>query len=760
MEHPTEEVPWTPLASFVFPDFKALDVLGLQHAKDLVYEETEISGFEIYIVEQWTAERKLSALITSYTGNSQDKIAAVRVVLPADFTNWPLVFKDYYNDLISYARPKKIKEDTLFITDLSSLPSTLNLLPIACGDFRQIWNNFKINYNLKRMRCVGRSALLLNGLFTASSNKFAQLYKIPIKAHSAMTKNLESTDNNNISNLIDENNKISNSAQEKEYSTIYPIIELVTIIQTCLTYFGLFDTKRKDGLLCNYTKRAINEWWILYGKYYLSVTKPKNEATMGPTTVASIISLTLSCYFKLMIVGCISSKEPLDENEFLAAIYGFQKKFGFQNKTERVCLDQYTMEKLFEVSAKESNIDIFNFKTRFKSTFQNIAGKGNFIQLSTDILTSDLDTLIPNLHYGKIAIIWKSSRRTEKDVLSLRKRDFIDVSFYNGQPQQLLQTQKNYWEELQYKDTSSQTIENPFANLHESYLSLNNMPQIKDASRNITHTSNITTSPVQMSLDKTYKDEFFRRNSISSPNLALSNDLKEENRMHRSNSISKISDVIETWPLPFDPSPVKIARNVLKINELMRHEQARKAEDDILNLRINGKQTNCDFDKAYFKNSINAMQKKKTLYAKNFQIFNDLFERVENKNLLVQHDLKELDSLSSQLQYNLRVLTRRVRDVEVSIGRFDKEINDIKSKLTSAENKMVDDLDHFNTINAINEYAKQMVNAEETKYEGLFIKLIKTNFLYDIKMDIKKWFLWAFEGIIYSKGIRSTTKVD
>ena len=42
---------------------------------------------------------------------------------------------------------------------------------------------------------------------------------------------------------------------------LYPVIELVTIIQTCLYYFGLFDYPREiNGLLCDYTKKSINKW--------------------------------------------------------------------------------------------------------------------------------------------------------------------------------------------------------------------------------------------------------------------------------------------------------------------------------------------------------------------------------------------------------------------------------------------------------------------------------------------------------------------
>ena len=150
-----------PLDSFIFPDSRALFLLDLGNYADLTYEEIIIHGFEIYIVEQWVACRNLSTLITSYTGNTQDTISGIRVVLPKDTSMWPGRFRQYFEELIEFALPKFTPKGTLFITNLSGVSFGLNLLHVECGDLRTIWKDFEVNFDLKNLHCGGRSANLL-----------------------------------------------------------------------------------------------------------------------------------------------------------------------------------------------------------------------------------------------------------------------------------------------------------------------------------------------------------------------------------------------------------------------------------------------------------------------------------------------------------------------------------------------------------------------------------------------------------------------
>ena len=378
---------------------------------------------------QWAAQRKISTLITSYTGNLQDTISAVEVALPEDPAEWPSCLKKYYNELLKFSSPKKTTKGTLFITNLSSFKSTLNLLHVECGNLKKIWKNFKTNYDLKRLHCGGRSAQLLKRTPSASIAKFAQLYKFPNSAFaheisSDFQQTLVHNDNDSVSDI------------DNVAVNYCPVVELTTLIQISLSYFALFEYKKeRDGLLCNGTKQSLEKWWEIYGKRYLGIDKPKNETILGPTTVASLLSLVLTCYFKLMVEDCMSAKDPFDEEEFYSGLYAFQKKCGLSKNNRQTSLDEQTIDKLFEVSSKTSNKDIFKFKRVVKSTVQDMTGKGNFMHLSNEILTTDLDTLVKNIHGGSLGKLWKGKNTSRKETCMVwERKTFLSFKFERGDP--------------------------------------------------------------------------------------------------------------------------------------------------------------------------------------------------------------------------------------------------------------------------------------------------------------------------------------
>ncbi|CAI4589520.1 ALH_1b_G0032920.mRNA.1.CDS.1 [Saccharomyces cerevisiae] len=430
----------SPLASFIFPDFRALFNIGFNLYSNINYKEVDINGFEIYIVEQWAAQRKISTLITSYTGNLQDTISAVEVALPEDPEEWPCCLKKYHEELLKFSSPKKTAKGTLFVTNLSSFKSTLNLLHVECGNLKKIWKNFKTNYDLKRLHCGGRSAQLLKKTPSASIAKFAQLYKFPNSAFShEITSDFQQpslqNDNSSISGI--ENIPVNHC----------PVVELTTLVQISLSYFALFEYKKeRDGLLCNGTKQSLEKWWEIYGKRYHGIDKPKNETILGPTTVASLLSLVLTCYFKLMVEDCMSAKDPFDEEEFYSGLYAFQKKYGLSKNNKQTSLDELTIDKLFEVSSKTSNKDIFKFKKVVKSTVQDMTGKGNFMHLSNEILTTDLDTLVKNIHGGSLGKLWKGRSASRKETCMVwERKTFLSFKFERGDPSLQLENNELFY---------------------------------------------------------------------------------------------------------------------------------------------------------------------------------------------------------------------------------------------------------------------------------------------------------------------------
>lgn len=758
---PVDKSQFIEYVSFVFPDFRAVYQSSIKSLESLVYEEVEIDGFEIYLVEQWAARRKLSTLITSYNGNTQDKIKAVKILLPKDFSLWPEPFKNYYEELLTHSSPKVVDDNTLFITNLSTFSSALNLLHIDSGDFRTVWEEFKINYNLKRLRCVGRSALLLSGPSSTSGSKFSQLYKIPIKSQSDIKQSQmdwETQGQNDDSEKEDllEDLQVQKKKNEHKAARAYPVIELVTIVQTCLHYFSLFDfPKERNGLLCDYTKKGISKWWDIYGIFYLGIEKPRNEATMGPTTVASIISLVLSCYFKLMVIGCMSGKEPFDEEEFFSGIYNFQKKSGLSKKSSRTYLNAETIERLFEASAKVSNTDIFNFKRVVKSTVQDITGKGNFIHLSNDILTTDLDTLIKNIYGGKLSIIWKRSDRTIRDLRSIRKRDFTDFNFNHGDMERVLRQQELYFEKIKLENISKirTSSERFLDSKYDSHLSMKNLV---DQSEKESIYSAISMNGRAASAHNYYRNEYFRRKSVSHPDECKSNyNWRGRVSMPKYSSLSNISGALEVWSLPFDASVVRIARDMLKSKDYLIEDEDTDAGFDCIESQNkihdeNFNESACIETLEQFNQKTGILQQEKNKLIKHVHIFEDDCERIKNKNMTISKEMKELESLQSQMKYNIRILGSRMRDVEVNIKRFDCELARIDKSLSQLQPKLAGAVDGMKDDDVtLDKYMNELVTAEQTKYGGMYHKLLGQNFLDDIKNDIKGWIVWVFEGMLF-----------
>jgi len=63
------------------------------------------------------------------------------------------------------------------VTNLSSFPSALTIIPVPDGDIRKHRQEFIVNEDLKRLGCSGRSGLTLSDPTPATQAKFHQLYK-------------------------------------------------------------------------------------------------------------------------------------------------------------------------------------------------------------------------------------------------------------------------------------------------------------------------------------------------------------------------------------------------------------------------------------------------------------------------------------------------------------------------------------------------------------------------------------------------------
>ncbi|KOG97395.1 Stb2p [Saccharomyces eubayanus] len=743
-----------PLDSFIFPDSRALFLLDLATYTDLTYEEIIIHGFEIYIVEQWVACRNLSTLITSYTGNSQDTISGIRVVLPKETRVWPGKFKQYYGELMEFARPKFTPKGTLFITNLSGVSFGLNLLHVECGDLRTIWKDFEVNFDLKNLHCGGRSGNLLCPPTMASLEKFSQLFRIPtnsfIAQHPQMIQQQQPR-------LSAEEYKFFGSHRNGISSGKSPVVEMITLVQISLSYFNfLHKNYQTDGLLCEDTKRAIDEWWEIYGKLYLGMEKPKNECTLGPTTVAGLISLILCCYFKLMIENCISSKDPFDEVGFFQGVYNFQKKHGLNKGISRACLNPRTLEKLFEVTAKISNKDIFKLKKMVKSTIQDIIGKGNPINLSHDILTTDLDTLVHNIHGGSVGILWKGKGQPRKTCIDISNEEFLKFDYQRGNPDRQIRERELLLEKLRLEKIAyaqkhaSKKVSSSSFNSSESVTGINGMPSSATVSSMFPNYDN-TKYVYNFGINKLYQGEYYRRNSFPYCNdwthgscyEDLSEVKEKSSCLYRCNSSSAIQNVVEKWDLPFDPSVVRIARDLLRMKYHIQVQQHIQEMDENFMGRLDKEGTVAQYVK--FNERYKKLQELYKKYSEGTKKFEERFQDIDNKQQLLLHEMQELNSLSSRLKYDMRILEVRVRDIESSVAQFDSKLIGLKNSLQGqGKASICSAMDPKNDKEQYDRCVNDLMTTSNPSYEALCLKMLSRRYLTDLKHDTMGWFRWLF----------------
>lgn len=743
-DYGTDDEKYTPIpySKFVFPDTRAIYHLNeLESLHDVVYNEVTIHGFEIYLVENWVAQRKLSSIITSLTGNTQDTIRGVEMILPSDYKKWPPILQKYYLELSTFAQPKynERTHSTLFITNLATIPLSLHILHIENGDLKSVWANFRVNFNLKALNCLGRSSNLLMEPSTACLEKFNHLFKF--------------------SSYHDNKKVVAIPSDQYNYNII---IDIVQIVQIALHYYNRYNQKR-DGLLCDYTKAAINNWWIDYGKLYFGMEKPKNESVLDPTTFSAIVSLTLAVYYKLTLENCMNTKHPFhNTDDFFLAIALFQRKVNCGQRDKKVYLDHMTLEKLFEATAKfNTNKDLLHLKRKVKSKMQDLTGKSNTARLSHEILATDLESLIANLHDGDndLAYLWRPTHNNKFISLSANARDFTRFNFHHGDTDKALQSRTEILDKsrmTKFVEPSRKKkanfnmnnfVENKFThealnkpglNLSTSFMSISSMFPMYD-------------NPTAMFDDRNnqqYQREYFRRDSlpfINDGTRDIDDYTQNEVSIHRSNSQSNIAESLERWDLPFDASTVKIARDLKRIDiKLSKQERSENKE------LACSEEMACDPSYIQYRKLSQDLQNEFDKYKENSNYFKDKSSMFSNKQELVDNDIAEINSLSAKLNYDVRILELRVRDVEDSIMQFESKLCQVKKSLVVIEDEefnealtAIDDKPKFNAC------IKRLVEVESKAacHNSIYTTLLKRSFFVEFKKDIMAWVHYFFAQI-------------
>ncbi|KAK4204026.1 hypothetical protein QBC40DRAFT_218209 [Triangularia verruculosa] len=357
----------------VLPDPIAFKFLEGDPSVTVVKRKHVLPGYELYLVEQWACSRQSPALvIATYTADPKHSVVVGVLEMPSEEKDWPPRLRLYFNAIQQYhARPKETDIGELMVTNLSSFPSALTVIAVPDGDIQKHRQVFIVNENLKRLGCSGRSGLALTDPTPATQAKFLQLYKTNEKIPFAQA-----------------------------------VLELVRMCQMALHIFGMLDAEYMDGLLCDVTETAINNWWTEIGSEYFNIEP--TDGILGPTTVASMLGMLMGARNRLSYYGAPVVKDVFDLEHTKKGIGTFQKSVKIE-RTRR--LDRQTLLKLHSVTAKAAAGDgVWGVHRAVKSTVAEIGGKRGELVIGMvggkdkanigDIETVDLSKFI-NLAYGE-----------------------------------------------------------------------------------------------------------------------------------------------------------------------------------------------------------------------------------------------------------------------------------------------------------------------------------------------------------------------
>jgi hypothetical protein len=363
----------------VFSDPVAFRYLEEDPATTVLERRRRLEGYELYIVEQWACSRvHPTFMIATFTGDPAHSILVGVLSIPVDESQWSTRMKVYFKAVAQFhAREKETPLGTLMVTNLSGFPSALTVIPVPDGDVKKHREDFIVNENLKRMGCSGRAGMNLQYPQASTIAKFHHLYKT------------------------------------SDSVPLYPsVIELVKLCQLALTIYGKLPGAYADGLLCDVTEKAVNDWWTDIGTYIYNIEP--TDGILGPSTVAALLGLLVGAHNRLKAAGVAVSKDVFDVGSTKRAIGAFQKAHKLDG-TRR--LDRQTLVRLHQTTAKNASGEGWTVPKAVKSTVAEVSGKGGEMVMGilgarekagiADIETLDIERLSQLVHGSKLKWLWQ-----------------------------------------------------------------------------------------------------------------------------------------------------------------------------------------------------------------------------------------------------------------------------------------------------------------------------------------------------------------
>lgn len=377
---------------FVLSDPVAFAYLAEDPSTTVLDRSRQLSGYQIYVVEQWACSRTHPTfVITAFTGDSSHTIQVGIISVPADEGKWSPRLRVYFKTLAQYyARRRETDLGSMMVTNLSTFPSSLTIVLVPDGNLRKHREDFFVSEDLKRLGCSGRVGLSIAPPTLPTQAKFHQLYRV--------------------SDRID------------FYSAV---IELVKLCQVALVLFGCLDPEYADGLLCDVTERATNEWWLRIGTDMYGVEP--TDGVLGHTTVAGLLGTLIGARNRLASYGAPVSKDVFAVETTTKAISYFQKAQRIHRSRR---LDRATLDRLQRATAKQASGDGWAVPKAVKSTVAELSGKGGEMIVEmvgkadkaniAEIESVDIDRFAQLVRGERARWLWhgKSRKRTTRDLFS------------------------------------------------------------------------------------------------------------------------------------------------------------------------------------------------------------------------------------------------------------------------------------------------------------------------------------------------------
>ena len=297
-----------------------------------------MKGYELYLVEQWACSRnEPTFVVVTYTGDPSHQVVVSILSVPTDQDIWSERLRRYFHAAKEHhARTQETPLGNVLVTNLSWVPSALTVILVPDGDFKRHREDIIVNEDLKRLGCSGRAGVNFAPPTDATQAKFYRLYKV--------------------------NDRVRLSSAVKE---------LVLLCQMALNAFGKLTLAYADGLLCDLTEDAINDWWADIGTDFHGA-EPR-DGVLGPTTVAALLGMLTGARNRLAAYGAPVAKDPLELDALRRGVTFFQKS---QKIAVSHQLDHQTLERLHRVTAKAASGEGWIVPKTVKSTVAELGGKG------------------------------------------------------------------------------------------------------------------------------------------------------------------------------------------------------------------------------------------------------------------------------------------------------------------------------------------------------------------------------------------------